>query len=1343
MDVATDGMPLQPNRIYIIPPGFHCEVVRGHMLLRNDTKIGPRPSIDRLFDSLAMHEGVLVVGVVLSGTGTDGTRGLLSIKTQGGITIAQLPQSAEYESMPASAINQSAADIILAPEDMGKAINTIVNKLYGEPIDGKEKGSPIARILDLIQRKTRIDLSNYKPSTLQRRILRRANLSRASSMDDYLNQLSGDDVELNALVNDIFISITCFKRDTKLWEAMESVITDYVHNCSRNLRIWSAGCSTGEEPYSIAILLEQIKQRQQLDFEYQILATDISEKVIAQARSGIYDAEVLNNLMPDEASQFFSPVHGSFQVNKSIRDRVIFSVHNVLVDPPFSRIDLLFCRNLLIYFNTVLQEKALRCFGYSLKPKGVLTLGMSETISAQRKLFEDISSELKVYRRNNIAISFQLDSYATPSPFVIEPKKQERKTLDFLGEIHQSLGAARGVESVLINDSDEIVFKSGRCEPLTIIPEGKFSPSFFANSHPKFRAALRAMCFKARRTREQVYFQEALDLQHNLIAITVTPSTLHENWLVITQELRPLSKPDSQRSRGGEVDTSEDNQRLIEELENELNATRESLQTVVEELETTNEELQSTNEELQSSNEELQATNEELQTTNEELQSSNEELHTVNEELRTKNDELQQMSADLVALEEALEVPYVLVGTNGRVSKYSRYVLDLIDPESLHVNDLFKGVIWNTHRRDDESLIVDGVRASLESDRSAEYIMTFNNDNVYCVHIRPYQKKGLGDVSGCLIVLNDVSREFRQVLQHSVERDKAYELLDTLNSGIILTDRNGIITFVNRCANTMFDLPADALGQFFDKTVRLYNHVRQEHPEIGVFQSLTQDFKQEDFTPVDRRMMRRKGSELIYLDLNAKPVIFGEQKEPGWLISIANVTNIISLNEKIQWAAYHDSLTQLANRRYFNEYVEQCLQQRNSLGAFVYAIIDLDRFKPINDTHGHKAGDEVLVKIARAMQGVLRKSDVLARIGGDEFALILPHTSMDNAAFILDKLVKAVGQLRFNFGEKTVSSSLSIGWMSVGDEEFVTPSELYQRADGGVYEAKKLGGDRHHNVFGAATQNSSRRYLMLEEIRQALREKTFELCFQPIRALQPNGCDYRYEVLLRLQHNDGLLLPERFLAVAERYRLMPQIDRYVIEHVLKMAENNAPVLGCGISLSINLSAQTIKDRSITDFIDRIDVANLALGCIVFEISETSAVEDTDDVRHFIDFAHSKGFKIALDNFGTSYCSFHLLKMLPVDFVKVDGHFIATLCDDPTDQAFVESLLKIARMKGFQVVAEWVDNREKHDYLAELGIDYMQGFFIDAGHSEAELLKTLTQLRADKGTCITSCRNRTQ
>lgn len=278
VELVTDGMLLQPEQIYIIPPGYHCEVLRGHMLLRDDTKMGPRPSIDRLFDSLAIHEGFLVVGIVLSGTGSDGTRGLLSIKSQGGITVAQLPQSAEYESMPASAIHQNAADIVLAPEDMGKAISTIVNGLSGDPTDSHERGAPLVRILELIHRKTRIDLSNYKPSTLQRRILRRANLSRVNSIEDYINQLATDDEELSALVNDIFISITCFKRDLKVWEQLESFFTDYVRNCSRNLRIWSAGCSTGEEPYSIAILLEQIKLRQQLDFEYQILATDISKK---------------------------------------------------------------------------------------------------------------------------------------------------------------------------------------------------------------------------------------------------------------------------------------------------------------------------------------------------------------------------------------------------------------------------------------------------------------------------------------------------------------------------------------------------------------------------------------------------------------------------------------------------------------------------------------------------------------------------------------------------------------------------------------------------------------------------------------------------------------------------------------------------------------------------------------------------------------------------------------------------------------------------------------------------------------------------------------------------------
>lgn len=1327
VEAVVDGGRMLPGHVYIVPPGYHCELQRGAFLLRDDVQMGPRPSIDRLFDSLANLEGWHVIGVVMSGTGSDGTRGLLSIKSQGGITIAQLPQSAEYESMPASAINQNAADIILPPEEIGRAVMALINKSLPAGEESPRETPTLRRILQAIEDKTRIDLSHYKTSTLQRRILRRANLSRAASMEDYCQTLENDPDELDALVNDIFISITGFKRDQKVWEGPEELIADYVQHQSRHLRIWSAGCSTGEEPYSIALLLESVRQRYQLEFDYQILATDISERVITQARNGTYDHDTLGNLGEAEVQQYFVQTRQGLQVSKSLRDRIIFSVHNVLVDPPFSKIDLVFCRNLLIYFNTILQERTLRSFGYSLKPGGLLVLGLSEAITAQRKLFEEVSSELKLFRRNNIAVGYHVDHYLAPLPLVAEPRKIEIRKTDYLGEIHLALGAAHPFESLLVSEHDEIVYKHGRCEPLTIVPEGRFSANVFASVHPRFRAALRAMCFKVRRTKAQVHFQESLEDAQTLMNITVTPSTEHEGWLVISQETRVLPKAEFQRLASSEPSDASFNQKLIDELESELNTTRESLQTVtvVEELETTNEELQSTNEELQSSNEELQATNEELQTTNEELQSSNEELHTVNEELRTKNEELQQISSDLQALEEALEVPYLLIGANGRVIKYSRFIVPLVEEDSLHVNDLFLGIQWRTTESGMQTLIQDAVRHSMESGKAGEHLIHFRDESTHTLSVRPYQNRSQKSQVGCLLILGDVSREFRQVREQTIARDKAYALLNALTFGVILTDRNGILTFSNRSARTLLDLPGHPEGQAFDKVIRLFSHPRQTHPEIGIFQSLTRDFEDGEFTPFDRRLLRQAGSELVYLDLSAKPSLLHDSLEQGWMITVNNVSSIISLNEKLQWAAYHDSLTGLANRRFLGEFLEQGLQQRAMLGSFVYAIIDLDKFKPINDTCGHQAGDEVLVGITQTIQSVIRKADVLARLGGDEFALLLPHTSPDNAAFIFGKLVKAVEDFEMTFGNRAVSTSVSIGWVSIDENTFILPTELYQQADQGVYEAKSLGGNRHVPVHGQSHQGS-RRMQLLEDVRKAIQAKQIELVYQPMRPLRSGLCGYRYEALVRLKDRQGLMLPERFLDVADQYRLMPELDRVVIEHVFDMAKRHAGSAGCGLSVSINLSAQTLHDRSITEFIEHFDQQTLSGQCVTFEITETAAVQDLEDIRHFIEFAHRKGFKVALDDFGTSYHSFHLLKQLELDLVKIDGGFIRNVLDDPTDQAFLDTLVKISQIRGFRTVAEWVDRPELMQYLADRGVDYVQGHHIHPGLSESELIAELNQ-----------------
>ncbi len=654
---AQQDEPLEPKTIYVIPPDCHMELVDGQFR-RIYEDIIPQPNINRLFESAAQLESTLVIGVVLSGTGSDGTKGLLSIKTHGGISFVQDPPSAEYDAMPQSALDSDAADFIMTPDEIGRSISLILRKKQFPEIENKllaaNSEAGISSVLEYLFAERQVDLHNYKDTTLRRRIFRRVALGGFTDIEQYLLFLKQNTTELESLINDIFISVTQFMRDKNVWKRLQDVIVSYLNQSSEKvLRVWSVGCSTGEEAYSWAILLEEIKLQWQLQFDYVIFATDISEKSIAQARRSVYDISLEDELDEGLIKKYFVKNQYGYQVVRYLRDKIVYSTHNFLLDPPFSNIDLLSCRNVLIYFNQKLQKRAISAFAYSLVSDGLLVLGSNESVGHKSRYFKELDKENKIFQRTEVVATLHV---ATPSPMRQSPKRlskvaKQKEDNSLLQLIQARIAEHTGCEAVLIDEKDEIVFSYFRDDSIVQMKPGRFSRSVFDYLNQNHRAALRALILKCRRTNKPVKHVDSNGHQEP-IAYHVLPCQDPENWLVLV-----FSKPEIADAGTALQATELSGGKLVTELEAELNSTRHSLQAVVEELEQTNEALQSSNEELQSSNEELQATNEELQTANEELQSSNEELRTLNEELRIKNNELDLVTSHLRSVEENLETP--------------------------------------------------------------------------------------------------------------------------------------------------------------------------------------------------------------------------------------------------------------------------------------------------------------------------------------------------------------------------------------------------------------------------------------------------------------------------------------------------------------------------------------------------------------------------------------------------------------------------------------------------------------------------------------------------------------
>lgn len=665
----THKQSIQPGYVYICPPNKNITVDEFDQIVLSDVdqeRHFPRPSVDMLFESIAQVKGDQAVGVILSGTGSDGTRGIRAIKAENGFALIQDPNTAKYDGMPRSAIDSGSVDIIVHPENLG----TELRNLLSFPRHKIDKTSIVVpteiyrSILRTLKRHCKVDFGLYKETTILRRIERRMTALRILTVEEYLQHLKGDETEAAMLFNDMLIGVTSFFRDPKAYEVVKEQLADYIENReSKHLRLWVVGCSTGEEAYSVAMLLADILGENLHEYKIQIFATDIDKKALSIARMGRYLPGSLQHLPREYMTRFFTANDDQFEVIKAIKSMVIFSVHDVTNDPPFLKLDFVSCRNLMIYFTLELQRQIFPIFHYSLNSKGVLFLGQSESTGVFQEYFRPLSRSAKVYQSvflgRKIAPKRKMPDRSEKVPIVIEdpdrPKRKESHADRLEGLIYQQMQKSFLQNVVLINENYDLIFTKGN-NPLLVRSEGIPSNSIYKNLHQAFIIDLRTALHQIDEGEEMVRtsFQTVvLNNQSRMCRLIVTDLSNIQGYgrlfMIFTQVEDPADMPALKVDRGDQTD------RIMYEQELQLKKTKEQLQAVIEELETSNEEMQAMNEELQSSNEELQSSNEELETTNEELQSTNEELQTAYAELRMAYEDKETQRYELIKLKGELE----------------------------------------------------------------------------------------------------------------------------------------------------------------------------------------------------------------------------------------------------------------------------------------------------------------------------------------------------------------------------------------------------------------------------------------------------------------------------------------------------------------------------------------------------------------------------------------------------------------------------------------------------------------------------------------------------------------
>jgi len=768
----VDDIQLLPNTIYIIPENKILTATDGKLNLtpRNNGSRLNKP-IDVFFKSLAEVHRSFARGVILSGTGYDGTEGLKIIKEYGGSTFAQLPEDASFEGMPLSAIRAGAADFVLAAEEIPaqlQYIDTAYQQSFAytdglEPTPDNED-ELFKQILRVLHQRTGNDFNHYKQPTIRRRIARRMVICKIDDMASYLNFLQKERKEQDSLFNDILIPVSYFFRDTKNFTELINEAFPYIANnktAPDSIRLWVAGCSTGEEAYSMAICLKEFFGNIHPDMKIQVFASDISENVIAKARAAVYSSADVQNVSKERLIAHFLKVDGVYHVKKEIREMCVFAVHNFIKDPPFAKMDLISCRNVLIYMDRFLQKKALNTFHYALRPNGVLFIGKSETIGNVANLFDALVKNQKIYTRKGVKDKFMPAPYEQRGNAATNLGHPQIKTdaggSNVQKKVNELLFTKYTPASLVLDEAKEIIHFHGDMSPYLQPSQGKPNFNVYKMLHEDLAFEVRTALMEVKKGEKSITHENLL-IRNKNFTVNLEVQNIEENgeqyYLLIfyKNSISPTGNDGLSQHKSAELER-------IKQLEAELQQMRNDIRKVTEDQEVAYEELQSANEELLSNSEELQTLNEELETSTEELQSNNEELNSVNAELKDRQEQLFQSRQYLASIVETIREPLIVLDSDLRVksanASFYRY-FKTTEQETVGklLFDLFDGKWQNANLK--EELIKVKANKTAVDDFELEILLPEIGERVMLLNIRPILNENLGEEL-ILVTIDDMT----------------------------------------------------------------------------------------------------------------------------------------------------------------------------------------------------------------------------------------------------------------------------------------------------------------------------------------------------------------------------------------------------------------------------------------------------------------------------------------------------------------------------------------------------------------------------------------------------------
>jgi two-component system CheB/CheR fusion protein len=1003
---VTNDLRVERNKVYVIPPNTNLGIAQGVLKLQPlQATTGARRSIDYFFESLAQDQHERAVGVILSGTASDGTLGLEAIKAEGGITFAQ-DDSAKHDSMPRSAIAAGCVDFVLSPEKISKELARIAQHPYVAKDSGRDdemrtriervsRGARFSRmhagrsrgtgttadyrfnnILAQMHNRCGVDFSLYKPSTIQRRIHRRMILNKLTTLQDYAQFLRGNAQELDSLYSDLLISVTSFFRNPEAFEVLKRNIFPRLiaGRGEESLRIWVLGCSTGQEAYSMAMALTEVSDRVAGASKFQLFATDLHDALLDKARAGLYAKSLVHDISPERLRRFFVEEDGGYRICKPLRESVVFARQNLLSDPPFSRMDLISCRNLLIYVEPGFHQKVFPTFHYALKPKGFLFLGASESVGSFKDLFAPVDKKHRIYSRKpgaSLALNLRRASPHAAAKKEIATPKPAGATEGFEAEINVQREADRvtlnrfAPTGVLVNSELQALQFRGDTSRYLKPPTGQASFNVLKMAREGLMLPLRAAISKAKKESKVIrkeYVRVNQNGRSHTANLEIVPlKNLKERcYLIFFEEserkesTRPgplpfgsgVEEAGSGRGRGGALKSRETGEvaptplrreravgltatrRRIAELEEELSETRDYLQSVQEQSEAVHEELQASNEEVTSANEELQSINEELETSKEELESANEELTTVNEEMTNRNAELNRLNSDLVNLQTSTHLTIILLGRDLTIRRFSTQAENQFNLLAADVGRPISGIRHNLDVPELERFIAEVIDTVREREREVRD----KEGRWYSLRVRPYVTLD-NKVDGAVLLLVDIDALKRTEGVIAEAREHAEAIIRTVPDPLIILDADLRFHTANEAFYSTFKVsPAESEGH-------LIFELDQGHWDIPKLRELLNDVLPRhrflnhlevahDFKSIGHRTMLLNARTLN--DSNGQPLRI--------LLAIQDITE-----RKRREEILRRTQEQMADRaggleRAVAERTEELTATNKQLEAFVYSI---------------------------------------------------------------------------------------------------------------------------------------------------------------------------------------------------------------------------------------------------------------------------------------------------------------------------------------------------------------------------------------------------------------------